>query len=815
MDRLTKFDLKMMRLPAKFVMKTLQKKLLCHEKDKSPSKFDLKIHKRKLLCHEKEDKSPSKFDLKKRNLLSCKLDPIPLDLEYDILTRLPAKSLIKFRCVSKMWSSLIRSQRFVDSFFSLSSTRPLFTIVVSNGVFVKGDAKRLLIFSSSHDSLVANLDMTLPSATLAHGSKCPSVHGFVGCLDASQFTICNPTTRQVITVPCKGLRTSLGYDPIDGQFKALTMMYIPPYLPHDPGFLVHEVVTIKGDKESSWRRNQITSRSYLPVTSGLCINGVVYYAAWVPTQRADPMIVCFHVRSERLSFIQAPRDVVVYEGHSVLIEYKGKLASIVRNPRGFTSFDLWILEDVEKHGWSKQTFELPFPLANLTSPGTNMAGEIIFSPQTLSHTVQPFYIFYYNVETKDTRRVSIQGVADTEEFRRRYGLVDQACGGPSLYPLNYHHFAELSQKHGMSFQEAMQPLSRRGRSPGLLGISEFRGIMLDSTAVSSVQKRLMWLWLIGAHGQNTVELYSKETSLCLMTNFSSEQIMKLLRWKSFCGKNEHLPTRSSSFLFCKTLLGSVTDGRGKNCSSWNRFFELKKDGEGLDSNDERERLSCSYDLHLSAWGCKCSTEDYAQTTSVHAKGRRKEEAKGKFNLKSHDDLKEEVSTSGESTASENHSASVEPITLGIYLSCKVLQQERAITSPRFWMHMTHGATVQGYSRRELLQCLGPKMLGNDTSNVRKRGCGDRFLAGKPLSGPEPPRLHPIRSPLRSLNALNHCTIECWEMVFQRVKGTSTSLGFPTFSQFECLNGFQMFGFLSPFIVQATEALDPNRRNHKN
>ncbi|VVA90453.1 unnamed protein product [Arabis nemorensis] len=164
-----------------------------------------------------------------------------------------------------------------------------------------GDAKRFFIFSSSHDSLVANLNMIIPSATLAHGSKCPSVHGFVGCLDTT-----------------------------------LTIVSPPPYHPHDPGFLVHEVATIKGDKESSWRRNQITSSSYYHVTSGLCISGVVYYAGWAPTQRANPLIVCVHIRSERLSLIQAPRDAVVYKGHSVLIEYKGKLASIVRNPRGYS-----------------------------------------------------------------------------------------------------------------------------------------------------------------------------------------------------------------------------------------------------------------------------------------------------------------------------------------------------------------------------------------------------------------------------------------------------------------------------------------------
>ncbi|KAF2533652.1 hypothetical protein F2Q70_00030495 [Brassica cretica] len=116
-----------------------------------------------------------------------------------------------------------------------------------------------------------------------------------------------------------------------------------------------------------------------------------------------------------------PKDILM--SYSVLIEYKGKLASVVRHqPLSFRSFDLWILEDVKKGVWSKQTFDLSYDLVNMTSPGTNKAGEIIFAPTKLSHCAQPFYIFHYNTQKKDLRRVRIHGIADDEGFRRHYGL---------------------------------------------------------------------------------------------------------------------------------------------------------------------------------------------------------------------------------------------------------------------------------------------------------------------------------------------------------------------------------------------------------
>jgi len=69
----------------------------------------------------------------------------------------------------------------------------------------------------------------------------------------------------------------------------------------------------------------------------------------------------------------------------------------VRFPYGrFHSFDLWILEDVERHEWSKQTCVFPSSVAwdyvgdiQMSFPGTNKAGEIIMAPKLLSLDNRP------------------------------------------------------------------------------------------------------------------------------------------------------------------------------------------------------------------------------------------------------------------------------------------------------------------------------------------------------------------------------------------------------------------------------------------
>lgn len=384
------------------------------------------------------------------------IDHIPLDLLVEILIRLPAKSLIKFKTVSKIWSSVILSRVLIDSFVSITSTRPRFLVAFTNSVYAKREEKRLFFFSSSqeegHEESAIHC-MTLPNlgvSTLI--GSCASVHGFMGCQLSPGYIVCNPSTRQVIVLPMLPISpvrhlapdirgTCLGYDPVSDQFKALSLIS-SRLRNHD--HVEHLVLTLKGDKRKySWRQIQgnYSIPPYSPVTMRVCIRGKVYYGAWTPKLGMEPVIVCFDVRYEKLTFIKAPsRDILFWQSDSLLLEYKGKLASIVRYPfNKFDSFDLWILEDVEKHEWSKQT--CAFPLSwwdsvwnlKMSFPGTNKAGELILAPRYLQHQLGPYYIFYYNVETNNIRRVRLQGIADDEEFRHSYGFGKKICGYDDVY----------------------------------------------------------------------------------------------------------------------------------------------------------------------------------------------------------------------------------------------------------------------------------------------------------------------------------------------------------------------------------------------
>ncbi|XP_010484815.1 PREDICTED: F-box protein At1g30790-like [Camelina sativa] len=367
---------------------------------------------------------------------------IPLDLTIEILKRLPAKSLQRFQCVSK-----IQNQVFIDSFCSMSQARSRFLVAV------RITENRVILLSTSHNetevpttSLVTNLPMpirgcrlnpirytslhTYPEMTLSGFPvdlvHCSSIHGLFGLShpsDPGRFTICNPSTRQVITLPdikaSSGRREHiymfLGYDPVGNVYKALcsTSWYGQPCQEH-------MVLTIGGGN-LSWR--SIKGRKiprYTVVTNGICINGMVYYGVSTTRRQEKRLFIFrFNVRGECIGSINTYWPVIK---HGSLINFNGRVAGVRPLPRDLPgSFDLWILDDFDKkrHWYRKGLTVHPLLLhlsgnIELKILGMNKSYEVVIGPLKFPPKHEPLYIYYYNIRgVKLFRRVELKGF---EEF---------------------------------------------------------------------------------------------------------------------------------------------------------------------------------------------------------------------------------------------------------------------------------------------------------------------------------------------------------------------------------------------------------------
>ncbi|CAA7048037.1 unnamed protein product [Microthlaspi erraticum] len=294
------------------------------------------------------------------------LDSIPTELIMEILLRLPSKSIAMFSCVSKQWESILSSPYFTELFLTKSSAQPR-----KKGLLIP--AKR------EHNGVPV---------------------------------VCNPNTGRYATLPYltryRKANSFFGFDPIDKQFKVLFIAY-----PSDDR---HKILSL-GTGKMKWRRIKCPLRHDV-VSEGICINGVLYYVAdpsgWDGDHKSDCVIVCFDVRSETFKWIYL-------ESFCELINYNGKLGVIYLEDRvEANAFGLrvWVLEDLEKEEWSKSEYSLRDDkliyddVSECVSVvGVTATGEIILSFSYFS-SERPFYVFYFNPETKTLKSVEIKGFGD-------------------------------------------------------------------------------------------------------------------------------------------------------------------------------------------------------------------------------------------------------------------------------------------------------------------------------------------------------------------------------------------------------------------
>ncbi|XP_019086338.1 PREDICTED: putative F-box protein At5g52620 [Camelina sativa] len=366
------------------------------------------------------------------------LDPIPIDIIYEVLSRSCNKTIARFRFVSKCCALILTRPEFTELLLSRSSNQPP-RILFATSYFGK-----CRLYScpqpqnpdEDHSLVVAaDLDMELLGGHMEPKNICGPVSGLlyfsnmrVSKEDIDKVpVICNPSTGQYAGLPSLGSkksnpRTFLGYDRIGKQYKVLAITKFKE---------VH-ILTLGKGKES-WRKIQCAVK-HCPISEGICINGVLYYMAEI--NQGVKIIACFDVRYEKLWFLDAySTPSMIFQYYSPkLINYKGKLGVICwqwnRQPNGRRKsslhFSMWTLDDAQKQKWLRRVYYFPVDIAvegTISVVGVTANGEIIMS---MVYTYNPFFVFFFNPERMTLQRVEIQGFEAHGNHSRVYTFVDYA-----------------------------------------------------------------------------------------------------------------------------------------------------------------------------------------------------------------------------------------------------------------------------------------------------------------------------------------------------------------------------------------------------
>ncbi|CAN7076380.1 hypothetical protein Bca4012_075847 [Brassica carinata] len=355
---------------------------------------------------------PREKKKRKTNCKKSRIQSIPTDLTIEILSRLPEKSVARFSCVSKLWSSITSDPSFPRS-------RLLLCFQKHNDLFISSIPHHNQNSNRSYSSSLSfdHHHMTKLPLHFDLYQSTESVHGLI-CFVLNNPIVWNPSTRQSITLPAiptpckdwKKVELFLGYDPIEGKHKLVCV-------PYKRTCYVCRVFTL-GSSQESWRTVKTNCR-HRPTgyTYGQCIEGVIYYLA-SSLEGDDRVVMSFDVRSEKFDMIRLPSN----SDWDVLITYKGRLG-LFEIDYGITNRRLWILEDAEKHNWSGQDFLLPFGDLDARSfklKGFTHAGEFIFVPEMTS---QPAYILLCDPVRNSWRKFEFKGIAD--EVSVHNGVVEE------------------------------------------------------------------------------------------------------------------------------------------------------------------------------------------------------------------------------------------------------------------------------------------------------------------------------------------------------------------------------------------------------
>ncbi|AEC06426.1 F-box family protein [Arabidopsis thaliana] len=406
------------------------------------------------------------------------------DLTVEILSRLPAKSVARFHCVSKQWGSIFGSPYFKELFLTRSSTKPRLLFAMAEKVNEEKNCVWRFFSTPQLENPYEKSSSTLVAAAEFHVKFSPDKLYICHCYDLKYFSIgyasgliylygdrgeatpliCNPTTGRYAILPnrytYRKAYSFFGFDPIDKQYKALSIFY-----PSGPG---HSKILTFGAGHMKWRKINCPLRydRHDIKSEGICINGVLYYLGSTSDCVkdghgivSDYVIVCFDIRSEKFTFIDVER-------FCRLINYKGKLAVIYWeddvdiyklyysdvdeyveyniNDDDINELRVWVLEDVKKQQWSKYAYTWTddrFFRRRVSIAGGTASGEIVFS--MLKYTPkQPFYVFYFNPERNTLQRVEIQGFGEVlKKTCRVCTFVNH------VEDLNVHDFKQLKSVH--------------------------------------------------------------------------------------------------------------------------------------------------------------------------------------------------------------------------------------------------------------------------------------------------------------------------------------------------------------------------------
>jgi F-box interacting protein len=288
-------------------------------------------------------------------------ESLPDDLLVEILSRLPAKSICRSKCVSKRWLGLIhdRSHRkklaqTLEGFFhGVGEKKPFILGVVSPVHFtdISGSRRPLQDFAFLPNSRRVHL------LDCCNGLLLCRWYAISGSDDEFRFVVCNPVTEQWLALPDSGQdgkvgTARLGFDPAVSSHFHVFVLLEEDFDPCCKYFKFNGVHVYSSEserwirKEKGWDRDITLTSKEKSGSSTVFLNGYLHFCIF-EFDRGCENVAAVHTEGETWMIL----DVPYYVEHGFIQQSQGRLHYVGLQMGHSNQVVVYFLEDYDSKKW--------------------------------------------------------------------------------------------------------------------------------------------------------------------------------------------------------------------------------------------------------------------------------------------------------------------------------------------------------------------------------------------------------------------------------------------------------------------------------
>ncbi|KEH19602.1 putative F-box domain, galactose oxidase/kelch, beta-propeller, F-box associated interaction [Medicago truncatula] len=348
---------------------------------------------------------------------------IPNDLVFSILSKLPLKSMKRFKCVHKSWALSIETpdfkSEFLKNFISKYDSSYDDECLLLKQTIPGNDDYRCAVYILSGERFETKVKLELP-LPFQYDDTCIDISGssingticlFQG-IDHKTFVLWNPTTREFKVIPpsnvgslyyIKGLTTiqGFGYDSVKDDYKVIQHVKLLPFnsrvvMPK----IYKNLWEIYSLKSKSWRKLDVDMPCRDTNIDDVYMNGMCH---WWGIRNNGEYLVSFDLSDEVFLTTQVPLDMYVFskyvERHLTVLNM---FISLLTYHEYRACFEIFVLGELGlMESWTKLFVVRPFH--GVEHPiGVGKKGHIFFQKENDE-------LAYFDLCTGILEDIGIQG----------------------------------------------------------------------------------------------------------------------------------------------------------------------------------------------------------------------------------------------------------------------------------------------------------------------------------------------------------------------------------------------------------------------